>query len=124
MIFKEEDYQNPGEYVGVTCGYTPCRLSAIMERFDEVDLSGRQVPSNDSIAPSGSSHDASSHDVKSHDAKSHDAKSHDTKSRDSKSHDPITSSATKHLPVGKPPSGKIDSHRVGGVFSVWSHVLL
>ena len=119
MIFKEEDYQNPGEYVGVTCGYTPCRLSAIMERFDEVDLSGRQVPSNDSIAPSGSSHDASSHDVK-----SHDAKSHDTKSRDSKSHDPITSSATKHLPVGKPPSGKIDSHRVGGVFSVWSHVLL
>ena len=76
-----------------------------MERFDEVDLSGCKVPSNDSIAPSGS----------------HDASSHDTSSHDAKSHGPITSSATKHLPVGKPPSGgvsKIDSHRATGVFSL------
>ena len=76
-----------------------------MEKFDEVDLSGCKVPSNDSIAPSGS----------------HDASSHDTSSHDTKSHGPITSSATKHLPVGKPPSGgvsKIDSHRAAGVFSL------
>ena len=81
-----------------------------MERFDEVDLSGCKVPSNDSIAPSGS-----------HDASSHDTSSHDTSSHDAKSHGPITSSATKHLPVGKPPSGgvsKIDSHRAVGVFSL------
>ena len=71
-----------------------------MERFDEVDLSGCQVPaSNDSIAPSGSHDDVSSHDTK--------------------SHDPVTSSATKHAPpVGKPPSGgvssKVDRHRVAG----------
>ena len=83
-----------------------------MERFDEVDLSGCQVPSNDSIAPSGSHDDISSHDTKSHDPKSHDPKSHD----------PVTSSATKHVPpVGKPPSGasgsvssKVDKHRVAG----------
>ena len=102
MIFKEEDYQSPGGCVGVAwgCGYAHCRLSAIMERFDEVDLSGRQVPSNDSLAPSGS-----------HDASSHDAKSHDV----------ITPSTTKQLPVGKPPSGgvsKIDSHRATGMFSL------
>ena len=111
MIFKEEDCQNPGEYVGVAwgCGYTHCRLSAILERFDEVDHSGCQVPSNDNIVPSGS-----------HDASSHDASSHDTSSRDTKSHNPTPSSTTKHLPVGKPPSGgvsKIDSHRAAGVFS-------
>lgn len=85
---------------GLGCGYAYCRLSAIMERFDEVDLSGRQVPSNDSLAPSGS-HDSSSHDAKLHDA--------------------ITPSATKQLPVGKPPIGgvsKIDRHRVTGMFSL------
>ena len=73
-----------------------------MERFDEVDLSGCQVPSNDSIAPSGSHDDVSSHDTK--------------------SHNPVTSSTTKHVPpVGKPPSGasgsvssKVDRHRVAG----------
>ena len=106
MIFKEEDCQNPGEYVGVAwgCGYTHCRLSAILERFDEVDQSGCQVPSNDNIVPSGS----------------HDTSSHDTSSRDTKSHNPTPSSTTKHLPVGKPPTGgvsKIDSHRAAGVFS-------
>ena len=72
-----------------------------MERFDEVDLSGCQVPSNDNIAPSGSHDDVSSHDTK--------------------SHDPVTSSVTKHAPpVGKPPSGsvsKTDRHRVAGMFS-------
>ena len=122
MIFREEDYQNPGGCVGVAwgCGYTHCRLSAIMERFDEVDLSGCQVPSNDSIAPSGS-HDASSHDASSHDASSHDTSSHDTSSHDTKSHNPAPSSTTKHLPVGKPPTGgasKIDSHRAAGAFSL------
>jgi len=84
-----------------------------MERFDEVDLSGRQVPSNDSLALSGS-HDASSHDVSSHGAKSHDTSSHDAKS-----HDVIAPSTTKQLPVGKPPSvgvSKIDSHRVTGMY--------
>ena len=98
------------------CGYTHCRLSAIMERFDEVDLSGCQVPSNDSIAPSGS------HDASSQDASSHDTSSHDTSSHDAKSHNPAPSSTTKHLPVGKPPTGggasKIDSHRAAGVFSL------
>lgn len=85
------------------CGYTCCRLSAIMERFDEVDSSGRQVPSNNSIAPSGS------HDTSSHDAKSHDA---------------VASSATK---PGKPSMGgvsKIDSHRVTGVLGYKSLCLL
>jgi len=75
-----------------------------MERFDEVDLSGCQVPSNDSIAPSGSHDDTSSHDAKSHDT--------------------ATSSTSKQLPVGKPPSGgvsKIDRHRVAGVL-VFSHM--
>ena len=71
------------------------RLSAIMERFDEVDLSGRQVPSNENIAPTPPSG-------------SHDAKSHNT----------VTSSTTKQLPVGKPPIGsvsKVDAHRVAGM---------
>lgn len=63
-----------------------------MERFDEVDQSGRQVAPNDSITPSGS----------------HDAKSHNV-------------STTKQLPVGKPPSGgasKIDTHRVAGMLGL------
>ena len=107
---------------GLECGYTICRLSAIMERFDEVDLSGHQVPSNDSIAPSGSHDDTrSSHSTKSHDTKSHDARSHDAKSHDARSHDAILTPASKQLPVGKPPSGsvsKIDTLRVAGVFTL------
>lgn len=91
-----------------------------MERFDEVDLSGRQVPSNESIAPvpSSGSHDTSSHDARSHDNRSHDTRSHNTRLHDARSHDAIISSVTKQLPVGKPPSGnvsKVDSHRAAGM---------
>ena len=126
MIFRGEGCQSQGEHVGGAwgCGYSHYRLSAIMERFDEVDLSGSQVPSNDSIATSGS-HDASlrdakSHDTRSHDTRSHDISSHNISSRDTRSHDTTTSSTSKHLPTGKPPSGggmsKVDTHRVTGLF--------
>ena len=123
MIFREEDCQSQGEHVGGAwgCGYFHCRLSAIMERFDEVDLSGGQVPPNDGIATSGS-HDASSRDARSHDAKSHTS-SHNISSRDARSHDTVASSTAKHLlPAGKPPSGggvsKVDTHRVTGLLSL------
>jgi len=95
-----------------------------MERFDEVDSSGRQVTTTNDDATG--SHDTAIDTT----TGSHDTTTglHDTTSvsRDttSVSHDPPRSvrssmSATRQLPVGKPPSGsvtsKIDSHRVAGM---------
>jgi len=88
-----------------------CRLAAIMERFDEVDSSGRQVTTtSDDVT---GSHDTTSV------SRDTTSASHDTSSR---SHDPPRSSrpstsTSKHVPAGRPPSGasKIDSHRVTGM---------